>query len=461
MGGQGLKAGKRESEVTTKDSSGGAASSPAKVKKPLFYGWVIVAVTFFITLVSIGSRSSFGNFVNPMSDDFGWSRALISLAGLVGMLAAGFCQPFAGWFYDRLGARKVFLFGLVILGGSTLMLAATPHIAYLIFGFGILGAIGSSASTINISGALLARWFRRRRAMALGISTAGASVGGLVLVPLTAYLIQEFDWRTTWLVLGVIVLVLSLPMSALLLRNDPKDMGLQPDGDRLTDSAGRPTPRFQPTPGPLELDYWKASIRSAPFWQLSLAYFACGATTSVMTFHFIPYAEDQGMDKATAAMAFALMSGLNVIGLLGATWLADKFPRKNLLAIVYGGRALGYLMLFIIPAPWSIWAFASVLGFSWWATGPLTTSLTADIYGLKFLGTLTGLTFLSHQVGAAVSIQFAGIMYDRLGSYDVAFAVVAALLVLATISSFQVREREYSARYQPVSRADPEPSAAG
>ena len=261
------------------------------------------------------------------------------------------------------------------------------------------------------------------------------------------------------MVLGIIIFALGFPLSLILLRNDPADMGLRPDGERATDEQGQPTTPTQQTPGPLELEYWKQSLKSAPFWQLSVAYFACGATTSIMSFHFIPYAEEQGMAKSTAALAFGLMSGLNVVGLLGATFLADKFPRKNLLALVYGGRFLGYMMLFILPAPWSIWAFASVLGFSWWATGPLTTSLAADIYGLKFLGTLTGMTFLFHQLGAAFSIQFAGNMHDWLGNYDWAFAIVACLLLVATLTSFGVKEKEYSARYQ--TRTQESPAATG
>jgi len=154
------------------------------------------------------------------------------------------------------------------------------------------------------------------------------------------------------------------------------------------------------------------------------------------------------LPKRLRATAFGMMSGLNIVGVIVASALADKYPRKNLLALTYAGRGLGYAALLLLPAPWSIWAFAGIVGFSWWATAPLTTSLTADVYGLKYLGTLSGITFLAHQIGSASSILFAGIMRDITGSYDLPFAIAGSLLIFATLSAFSVKEKKYSARYQ-------------
>lgn len=430
-------------------------SAAATARKPLYYGWIVVGASVFIAFVSVGPRNGFGVFVNPMRQEFGWSFGLISLAATIGMLANGLFQPFAGWAYDTLGARKVIVVGLAIGGFCTLLLSLTPNLLFLIMVFGVIAPIGVSASSLTTMGALLSRWFRRRRAIALGIGTAGASLGGLVLVPFTAYLIEATDWRTTWLVLGATLLVLGVPV-ACLLRNDPEDLGLQPDGDQKP-SKGAGTPPAGAPHGPLEVESWRDSLRSSLYWQLTGAYFVCGATTALMSVHFIPHAKDQGIALSTAAMAFGLMSGLNIVGVLLATALADRFPRKNLLALVYIGRGLGYAALLLAPAPWSIWAFAAIVGFSWWATAPLTTSLTADIYGLKYLGTLSGITFLAHQIGAAASIQLAGILRDMTGSYHLPFAMAGSLLVLATPSTLSIKEKKYSARYQPISPA-PTPS---
>jgi len=198
-------------------------SAAARARKPLYYGWIVVAAAFFIAFVSVGSRHGFGAFVNPMREEFGWSFGRISLAATVGMLANGVFQPFAGWVYDTLGARKVIVVGLAISGLCTLLLSLTPNLLFLILVFGVVGSIGMSAGSITTTGALLSRWFRRRRATALGIGTAGASLGGLVLVPFTAYLIEATDWRTTWFVLDAMLLALGVPV-ACLLRNDPADM---------------------------------------------------------------------------------------------------------------------------------------------------------------------------------------------------------------------------------------------
>jgi len=154
------------------------------------------------------------------------------------------------------------------------------------------------------------------------------------------------------------------------------------------------------------------------------------------------------MDLTTAATAFGAMSFLNIMGVVTVSALANKFPRKNLLRVVYALRGRAYAVLIVAPAPWGIWGFAAVMGFSWIATLPLNASLTADIYGLKYMGTLSGVTFLCHQVGSAGAILIAGILRDVTGSYDLPFAIVGAMLLPAALISFSIREKKYSAKYQ-------------
>ena len=182
----------------------------------LFYGWVIVATTFLIALVTVGGRSAFGVFVVPMSEEFGWSRSTISLAAALGFLVNGLGQPFVGRLFDTLGGRKVILASLAMFGITTVLLAMTFHIVFLIVVFGVLMSIAWSGTSLTTTSALLSRWFQRRRATVLSLSTAGASAGGLLLVPLAMYVLQQTDWRMTWVTLGVLVLVVAWPLACVL-----------------------------------------------------------------------------------------------------------------------------------------------------------------------------------------------------------------------------------------------------
>ena len=413
----------------------------------LFYGWILVATTFLIALVTVGGRSAFGVFVVPMSEEFGWSRSTISLAAALGFLVNGLGQPFVGRLFDTLGGRKVILASLAAFGVTTVLLAATFHILFLILVFGVIMSIAWSGTSLTTTSALLSRWFQHKRATVLSLSTAGASAGGLLLVPLAMYVLQQTGWRMTWVVLGALALVVAWPLAFLFLRDDPTNLGLLPDGEQPSADGGQ----ANPTPvaaGPLETDAWRVALRSWPFWQLSGAYCVCGFTTAILTTHFIPYALDRGVAPPTAATALGVMNGLNVVGVIVMGMLADRCGRKNLLALVYAARGGAYAMLLLAPDPWSLWGFAAITGFSYWATAPLTTSLTADVYGLKTLGTLSGLTFLVHQVGGAASIQFAGLMRDLTGSYTLPFTLAGLLLIPAALSAFSIREHKYAARAQ-------------
>ncbi len=421
-------------------------TTPA-AKNPLFYGWVIVGASFFISFLTVGGRNGFGVFVIPMSADFGWDRGTISLAAAIGFLLNGLSQPFIGRLYDRIGGRKLILVSLVIIGVSNLLLAATNHIVFLIIIFGVVMAIAMSGGSINTTISIISKWFQRKRALAVAIVAAGAPMGGLVLVPLASYLIELAGWRTTWAVLGVMVLALSVPLAYFVMRERPEEMGLRPDGDAAPASEDGKT-AAEARRAPLESDRWFTCFGSFPMWQLSGAYFVCGFTTALISAHFVPFAIEEGYSQSMAASAFGVMSGLNVLGVMVAGALGDKFNRKNLLALVYFLRGCAYVTLLVVPGLMGLWSFSLVAGFSWIATVPLTTALTADVYGLRNIGILGGIVFTAHQIGGAISIQLAGVLRDVTGSYDSALVIAAALLMCASLVSFSIRERKYSVRYQ-------------
>jgi MFS family permease len=312
---------------------------------------------------------------------------------------------------------------------------------------------------------LLARWFVRRRTLVLGLVASGSSIGGAVLIIFSGFLVELVDWRMSWITLGVIVAVLALPLGFIFLRNNPAQMGLQPDGDPdpTADGASALPERRH---GLFEVEQWYHSFRSPPIWNLSAAYTVCGITVGLLSFHFVPYADGQlGVDPTMAATIFGVLTGLNAIGAIGGGWLADRFGRKNVLGTVYSVRCLAYLVLIgglvaversiSIPligsaALPSLWIFAVLAGFSWIASVPITASLTAEVYGLRALATISGISFLCHQVGAFFSIILGGVLYDLTGSYLLPFSIAAAFLIPAAIASFTINEKKYSVRYQSV-----------
>ncbi len=433
-------------------------------RQPVFYGWYIVATCIFVAFVTNGARNSFGIFVLPMSEEFDWNRGTISFAAALGFLVNGFTQPFMGKLLDRFGGRRVIIASLAVFGLATAALSLTFHYLFLIFIFGFVSSVALSGMSLNNTGSLLSRWFRRRRATVVGLNAAGLSLGGLLLVPFGMYLLQATNWRITWVAFGLLILTLSVPLAFFFLRDDPRKMNLNPDGD--VDQPGDAPGSVGRRVGILDTDRWAESFRSKPIWQMTIAYFACGYTTAVLSVHFVPFAESLAVGPQAAAFIFALMMGLNVVGSIGAGILSDRFSRKNLLALVYFVRGLAYMLMLVgvellgLGAP-ALVIFAIIAGVSWIATAPLTTSLIADVYGVRALGTISGVAFLVHAVGSGISIWLAGFLFDLTGSYTVPFAIAGMLLFPAAAVAFSIRERTYSSRYRTAAAPAAAPVAGG
>ena len=308
----------------------------------MYYGWYVVITAMFIAAVTTGARNGFGVFVIPMSEAFDWSRTTISIAAAMGWLVNGVTQPLIGHVFDRYNSRRVILVSLVVAGLATAALSFTFHILFLVFMFSFVLSAAMSGASIGTLGPLLARWFQRKRTTVLGLVVAGSSMGSLLLVPFSAYLVEVTNWRISWAVLGFIIIAVALPLALFFLRSRPSDLGLQPDGD--PDPAQNAASERRR--GLFEVDQWWRSFRSRPIWHLSASYTVCGVTVGLISIHFVPYAQEHvGVSPTTAGIIFGYMMGLNVLGGIGGGMLADRFGRKNVLGAVYFVRFIAYAAL--------------------------------------------------------------------------------------------------------------------
>ena len=410
------------------------------------YAWLILAVCLFMMMCTQGTRTAMGVFVTPMEEDLQWSRAEISRVLSLGILVGALSFVAMGYLQDKYGSKKVLCCSLVLLGATVMLTSTVNSIPAFALIFGVLSAFASSGVSNVTIHAFLARWFHKRRSLAISIASAGGSLGPLFFAPFTAYLIQSLDWRASFLVTGAIILLIVFPLTVMFLRDNPPDWKAS---SGLSEEGQNEEPEKEPV-GPLFTTTWTQALKTAPIWQLSTAYWVCGVTVNIISIHFVPYAEDQGVQKIVAASIFGVMMGLNFIGVLSAGFLSQIFTQRIVLGTAYAMRGLAYACLLLIGGIEGLWLFAVIGGLSWIATASTTSAMTADIYGVRNLGTINGVTNMFHQIGGAISVFITGEIYGATGSYMIPFTFAALTLIPATISAFSVKERLYSYRYNPV-----------
>jgi len=438
--------------IKTEENTGSNILNKSNIQtSKIYYGWLVLAVCFFIVMCSSGVRSSMGVFITPMEADMQWDRNDITRVLSLGIFVGALSFLIMGYVYDRYGGRLVISAALAMLGISVVLLSRVNSIPAFIFTYGIFGSFATSGVSFVTIHSLLAKWFYRRRGLAMSLSAAGGSFGPFIFSPFCAFLIETFDWRTAFLFVSALVLFIGVPLAAFLLRDDP--LGQIPDfelGDSKNQNNKEDGKGNYEMRGPLFTNQWKEAVSTAPIWQLSAAYLVCGITTNIISIHFVPFAVDQGVPIMTASFIFAIMMLLNSVGVMSAGFLSLKFQQHKVLGSTYALRGMAYLVLLTIGGTTGMWAFALIAGMSWIATASVTSSLVADIYGAKNLGTLNGMSNMVHQVGGALSVLVAGELHALTGSYEIPFAIAGVTLVFASIMSFSVKEKQYSYRYSSV-----------
>ena len=416
------------------------ATSPSEPKKRVFYGWDVLAATTFVLCMSFGTSTSIGVYFKPIVEEFGWLRGDLSLGISIGYFLFALSSPIIGLIIDRIGVRPVFIAGIVMMAVGFGLMSFVSRLWHVYVYFGVLVALGGASTTFVTVSATVIHWFEKRRGMALSIANAGGALGLLLMVYLAAFLIQRIGWRLAFVYSAVILAATTLPVILFVIRNDPKEMGLRPDG-RTADGrvAGAPG---APSRNLAHLD-WRQAMKPPPFFLISAGYFTCGFSVTMFTIHTIPYATDLGFDFQTAAWAVSFSGFFNVIGTLLAGVISDKTGRKNILGITYFVRGLSFVIFLLWQNLFTLYLFAAVIGLSYFATVPLTAGLTGDIYGSKNMGIIYGSMTGIHQIGSAVGVYLGGLMFDWTGSYRGAYMMAVVLLMGASLVSFMVRESKY------------------
>ena len=379
----------------------------------------LVLCASLVLLLAMGVRATFGLFMQPMGLAHGWGRDVFSLAFAIQNLMWGAAAIGVGMAADKYGAGRTIalsaaLYFLGLLGtryaGSELALYASG---------GVLMGLGQAGTTFAVLLPVVGRAVPvSRRSAALGLVSAGGSMGQFVLVPAGQWLIDALDWTGALWVMAALML-LAIPLST-----------------RLT---GRP----EASASGLSLGgAIRQAIRHPSFHLLFWSYAVCGFHTAFLTLHLPAYAVDSGLKASDGAMALALIGLFNIVGSYAAGRLGGRFSKKTLLAGMYGVRAAAIALLLIFPlTPWLLAVFSSAIGLVWLGTVPLTVGLVGHIYGMRYAATLSGIVFLGHQIGSFVGVWLGGKLYVATGSYDVVWWMALGLGVMAAALSLPIRER--------------------
>jgi sugar phosphate permease len=423
---------------------GGVTLLPRRVH----LAWIVAAVAFVAAVGAAGFRATPGVLINPLQEEFGWSRATISAAVSVNLILFGLTSPFAAALMERFGMRTVVAAALVLVAAGSGLTVFMRTTWQLMLCWGVLVGLGTGSMALAFVATVTGRWFVRRRGMVTGVLTAGGATGQLAFLPLLANLAAGYGWRAAALTVAAAALAV-VPLVVWLLRDHPADVGLPPYG------ATQVEPRPPATSGAARraLTALRDASRSAAFWLLAGGFAICGLTTNgLIGTHFIPAAHDHGMPQTTAAGLLALVGIFDIAGTILSGWLTDRFDAAILLGVYYGLRGLSLLVLpdlfAATPHP-SMLIFVLFYGLDWVATVPPTIALCREKFGAAG-PVVFGWVFASHQIGAAVAATTAGAVRDSLGAYTLAFYAAGALSIVAAALSLGIRRPALVPRWQAV-----------
>jgi MFS family permease len=377
-----------------------------------------------ISICTNGPRSSFGFFLQPMTTELHWGRDIFAFAIAVQNIVNGIGQPFSGAIADRFGTVRALVAGAVIYSLGLVLMAYSTTPGMLTLSAGVLIGFGLSGASFPIVLASFGKLMPPEwRSTAFGIGTAAGSFGQFLFSPLAVVLLGAVGWHNALLIYACIVLLV-LPLS----------MALASRGQQFGNATAAIPQSFRDALG--------EAFSHGSYVLLVLGFFTCGFHVAFITTHLPPYLVDKGLDASWGGWVVAFIGLFNIVGSLAAGVLGGKLPKPYLLSFIYFSRAIAITWFMLTPVtPWSAMIFGGAMGLFWLSTVPLTSGLVALMFGTRYMATLFGFAFFSHQVGSFLGVWLGGFLYERTGSYDVVWWLGAALGIVAAVLNLPIREK--------------------
>ena len=376
----------------------------------------VVGYSILIILISMGTRQTFGLYLQPVTDELGIGRELFSLAIAIQSIIGGL--PFAGMLSDRYGSRWVAIGGGLLFAVSMYLMSITTHWTGLMLGFGLLSGISlSCVSYVVVLGAVVQVVPPERRSRTFGFITAAGSVGMFIVVPVAQRILNTFGWRTTLAIFAGFAGLIALLAVGYPTRKQQIAGGGSTDkpSDSLTQVLVQ-------------------ASRHSGYWLLTIGFFVCGFHVSFVASHLPAYLTDNGLSGTAGATALSLVGLFNLFGSTLFGYLGDHYRKKYLLSGLYLGRSFVISLFLLFPlTETTALIFGAAIGFLWLATVPLTSGTVAQIFGPRYLSTLYGIVFFSHQIGSFLGVWLGGRIYDATGMYTPVWVMAIILGVLACI----------------------------
>jgi len=406
----------------------------------VFYGWIIVAVAAVGTCTGFGTIYSFGVFFKYWINEFGSSRAVLSGIFSVAFIVYGLASIGMGWLSDRYGPRRVIVIGGSIMAAGCFLTALCHQTGILYLTWGL--AVGIGVGTCYApTAATVSKWFIHRKGVAMGILVSGLGMGTLIFSPLSERLIQSFGWRTAIFIIGLIVLAVYL-VEALIIRGSPKEMGLEPLAAPAKVNGG---PGESCNTGSLDIPDCSLSVSEAlatrNFWFIFGIHGLWMIGVGIVMAHFVAYATDQGAHVNTAAAMMGSVGAMSVIGRLSLGVLTERWGIRLSFLIILSCQGITMLLPFLGGSEWMLWVFVLVFGFGYGGLASIFPLATAELFGVRAMGSLFGISLLGATIGGSAGPLLAGFTFDMTRSYFTAFGAAAISVAIAIFFATGIRKK--------------------